>query len=177
MCWVRTPQQTEPHRTRTEHEPNIGSDCSVRFVFARIRTWSLVGSPNVRFGSVRFAVVRFGEPPLGGMAWRAREWWYGHVSLIEVGEDTPAGVCVDHLSMVAVVVAEIWGERSPPQWKVPPKGKDRGLWIVIEESYDYGKLVSVRKDIYVNFHMLSLIRLGIWVMEIQPLLELNAGMS
>jgi len=51
----------------------------------------------------------------GGMVWRARGWWYDHVSLIEVGEDTPASVCVDRLSMVVVVVAEIWGERSPPQ--------------------------------------------------------------
>ena len=42
----------------TEHEPNIGSDCSVRFVFARIRTWFLFGSPNVRFGSVRLGSVR-----------------------------------------------------------------------------------------------------------------------
>ena len=51
---------------RTEHagEPNIASDCSSRFVFARKRTWPLFGSPNVRYGSVRFALVRFGEPTL-----------------------------------------------------------------------------------------------------------------
>ena len=44
-------------------------------------------------------------------------------------------------------------------------------------SYNYGKFVSVRKDIYVNFYILSLIRLGVWVMEIQLLLELNGGIS
>jgi len=51
----------------------------------------------------------------GGMVWRAREWGYGHVSLIEVGEDTPTSVCIDRLSMVAIVVAEIWGEHSQSQ--------------------------------------------------------------
>ena len=51
----------------------------------------------------------------GGMVWRPKEWWYGHVSLIEVGEDTPTGVCIDRLTMVAVVVAEIWAEHPPPQ--------------------------------------------------------------
>ena len=51
----------------------------------------------------------------GGIVWRPKECWYGHVSLIEVGEGMPTGVCIDCLTMVAVVVAEIWGEHSPPQ--------------------------------------------------------------
>jgi hypothetical protein len=33
------------------------------------------------------------EISMGGMVWSAREWWYGRVTLLEVREDHPAGVC------------------------------------------------------------------------------------
>jgi hypothetical protein len=41
------------------------------------------------------------------------EWWYRLVTLIEVRNDTPAGVCGVRLTWIGAVVVEIWGEDFP----------------------------------------------------------------
>jgi hypothetical protein len=45
-----------------------------------------------------------------GMVWRPREWWYGHVGLINDGEDSPASGYGVRLTRIAVVVVEMAGE-------------------------------------------------------------------
>ena len=44
-----------------------------------------------------------------------RELLYGPVSLIEVRDRPPGGLWELELVSIALVVAEIWGEDSPPQ--------------------------------------------------------------
>jgi hypothetical protein len=45
----------------------------------------------------------------GGMVWSAREWWYGHVTLLEVREDHLAGVCSVGLTRFKLWAGKIWG--------------------------------------------------------------------
>jgi hypothetical protein len=47
-----------------------------------------------------------------GMVWSARELWYGDVILIDVKDDPSVSVCMLGLTMVAMVVVEIWSEVS-----------------------------------------------------------------
>jgi hypothetical protein len=41
-----------------------------------------------------------------------QEWWYGVPMLVEVRGDLFVGVCALGLTIVALVVVEIWGEVS-----------------------------------------------------------------
>jgi hypothetical protein len=61
-----------------------------------LRAWFDHGSPGGG-GDLGRSFPTLGdlvEISMGGMVWGAREWWYGHVTLLEVREDQPAGVCV-----------------------------------------------------------------------------------
>jgi hypothetical protein len=55
---------------------------------------------------------------MGGMVWSGREWWFGHVTLIEVRKKPPTGIWTVSLTWIGLVVAEIWGEDSPPQYNL-----------------------------------------------------------
>jgi hypothetical protein len=37
---------------------------------------------------------------VGGMVWSAREWWYGHVTLLEAREDHLFGVCLGEIPLI-----------------------------------------------------------------------------
>jgi hypothetical protein len=50
---------------------------------------------------------------MGGMVWSARELFYGLVTLIDITCDLSVSVGVLSLTMVALVVVEIWGEIPP----------------------------------------------------------------
>jgi hypothetical protein len=43
---------------------------------------------------------------MGGMVWSTREWWYGHVTSLEVREDHLAGVCISA------------SQKSPRLWEI-----------------------------------------------------------
>jgi len=45
-----------------------------------------------------------------GMVWRPRKWWYGHVGLRDVGEDSPASAYGARLTRIMVVAVEMEGE-------------------------------------------------------------------
>jgi len=60
----------------------------------------------------------FGGDVNGGNGTECQRVGYGHVTLIEVREDRPAGVCDFCLTWIGLVVAEIWGEESPPQYNL-----------------------------------------------------------
>jgi len=44
-----------------------------------------------------------------------KEWFYHLVVLIAVSDYLSVSVCMIGLTLVAVLVVEIWGELSPPQ--------------------------------------------------------------
>jgi hypothetical protein len=44
-----------------------------------------------------------------------KEWFYHVVVLIAVGDHLFVSVCMIGLTLVAMLVVEIWGELSPPQ--------------------------------------------------------------
>ena len=50
---------------------------------------------------------------MGGMVWSARELHYGHVTLIEVGDESPTGEDVVRLTIIGMVVGEGGGEVFP----------------------------------------------------------------
>ena len=53
------------------------------------------------------------EISMGGMVWSTREWWYGHVTLLEVREDHLAGVCSVGLTRLKLWAGKIWGWDFP----------------------------------------------------------------
>jgi len=60
---------------------------------------------------VKFPTIgRFGGDVNGGNGMERQEWEYGHLSLIEVGEDPPSGVWTIRLTRIAVVVVDMEGE-------------------------------------------------------------------
>jgi hypothetical protein len=74
---------------------------------------------------------------MGRMVWSARELHYGHVALIEVGYDAPAGFRILGLVSLSLVVAEIWGEHSPRSvncaiFEIGGMRMGIGLWEVVE---------------------------------------------
>jgi hypothetical protein len=53
------------------------------------------------------------EISMGGMVWSARELFHGLVTLIDVTSGVSVSVTMLGLTMVALVVVEIWGEIPP----------------------------------------------------------------
>jgi len=53
---------------------------------------------------------------MGGVVRSAREWWYGPVTLIKVGYDRTSGVWTFHLTTIAPVVGDPYGEEVPSQY-------------------------------------------------------------
>ena len=53
------------------------------------------------------------EISMGGMVWSTREWWYGHVTLLEVREDHRTGVFNVGLTKFKLLAAKIWGQDFP----------------------------------------------------------------
>jgi len=86
---------------------------------------------------VKFALfLRLGD---GRGEWLCEEWCYCSVNLIEVRGDVSVGVCMLGLSMVSLVLVEIWGE-------VPPVGE---IWWRCRWGEWYGMAVSSSMAMYV----------------------------
>ena len=47
---------------------------------------------------------------MGGMVWSGSEWYYGHVSFIDAGDESTAGEDMVCLTRIGVVVGEVGGE-------------------------------------------------------------------